>query len=443
MTELPLEELDRRVAEADALGVRALRDLRRSGSVRLDELTATRPVSTLSMLRELGERAGREPLADALAAWVRKLTLRRVLFGDLARFESAWAAPTLTDDALSSSRFSPKRALSEVLTCAEPGLRARWARALEAGALGALEAARLLGERQAEAARQLGLDGVDALLPCDDRAGVDRAAELVLEKTATYAAPRASWDAAVAACLARDAHRGWPAHLTSAWAHGLVRKTGLVDGLVLELGSLPRPLGAASFARALARLGHAFARASAPRSAPFSLAMRPFDLRCHRRAALFGSLAADPVFCHRALGLGRVEARDQARQVARALVLTLRLDAARVLVRGMFTQAARDRQGLWEGSTERALGASIPASLAGLVPRSSIEDGARFMGTLLGMTDRRVLIERFDEDWFRSPHAAQALRDEQATLAASANADQATLTQGVSDLVRALDALEA
>lgn len=441
MTDAPLEVVDRRIAEADALGVLALRELRSSGATHVG-LEATRPVSTLSALRELDERARREPLAKALGAWVQKLTLRRVLHADVVRLERAWGAEVLIDDALEPPRFSPRLALDRVLSCTEPSLRGRWARALAAGAQGPGEAARLLGERQVEAAHRLGLDGLDALLPCVDPAAVDHAAALVLSRTAALAPVGSSWELALDAALAREADRGWPAHLTSAWVQALVRGTGLTDGLTLDLGLMPRPLGATSFARVLAQLGDAFARASAPRSAPFVLVERPFDLRRARRAALFGSLVADPVFGHRALGLGRIRARDQARQVARALVITLRLDSARVLARGMYERAACDRQSLWESLTACALGAPIPAALAGVVPRLSLDDSVRFMGTALGMSDRRALIERYDEDWFRSPHAAHALREEQATLPTSPNATEEALIRGVEDLVDAVEALE-
>jgi hypothetical protein len=441
MTDAPLDVVDRRIADADALGVLALRELQSGGATHVN-LEATRPVSTLSALRELDERARREPLAKALAAWVQKLTLRRVLYADVARLERAWRADVLIDDALEPPRFSARFAFGRVLACAEPSLQGRWARALVAGARGSSEAARLLGERQVEAAQRLGLDGLDALLPCVAPAAVDRAAELVLSRTAALAPVGTSWEIALDGALAREADRGWPAHLSPAWAQGLVRGTGLTDGLALDLGLMPRPLGATSFARVLAKLGDAFARASAPRSAPFALAERPFDLRRARRAALFGSLVADPVFGHRALGLGRARARDQARQVARALVVTLRLDAARVLARGMYERAARDRQSLWESLTAQALGTPTPAALLGVVPRLSLDDGVRFMGMVLGMSDRRALIEHHDEDWFRSPHAAHALREEQATLPASPNATEEALVRGVEDLAGALEALE-
>jgi hypothetical protein len=88
------------------------------------------------------------------------------------------------------------------------------------------------------------------------------------------------------------------------------------------------------------------------------------------------------------------------------------------------------------------LGTPTPAALLGVVPRLSLDDGVRFMGMVLGMSDRRALIEHHDEDWFRSPHAAHALREEQATLPASPNATEEALVRGVEDLAGALEALE-
>ncbi len=115
----------------------------------------------------------------------------------------------------------------------------------------------------------------------------------------------------------------------------------------------------------------------------------PFDLRQARRAALFGGLVADPVFCARALGLGRGRALDQARATARRL-LSLRLDAATVaLVFGagqdggghVLLRASRDRSDRFEETTARALGAPIrersPASSRRSIPaRRSGSPGA-------------------------------------------------------------------
>jgi hypothetical protein len=52
------------------------------------------------------------------------------------------------------------------------------------------------------------------------------------------------------------------------------------------------------------------------------------------------------------------------------------------------------------------------------------------------------LIDRYDEDWFRSPHAARAIREEDAAPSFSnAVVTSAALEAGVSDIVRALEEL--
>jgi hypothetical protein len=207
---------------------------------------------------------------------------------------------------------------------------------------------------------------------------------------------------------------------------------------MLALPPLPAALGAASFARALGAFGAALADAAAPRM-PFSTSRPPFDSRRHRRAGLFASLAADPVFAARALGLGRGGARDQARGVARAMLVTLRLDAARVLLRGALESPPQEGAPRFEEHTAAALGVPIPAALLGVVPRLAPEDAVRFAGSLVAATDRRALIDRFDEDWFRSPHAARAIREEDALPASSAvPLTSAALEAGVSEIVRAL-----
>src|SRR5262249_38881735 len=147
-------------------------------------------------------------------------------------------------------------------------------------------------------------------------------------------------------------------------------------------------IGAASFARALGAFGAALAHEGAARGF-FALAHAPFDLRKARRAALFAGLAADPIFFTRALGLGRGRARDQARGVARALLISLRLDAARVLLRGALSLPRREREARFEEITAAALGVPIPPSLAGVVPRLGPDDPARFAGALLAARDRR------------------------------------------------------
>jgi hypothetical protein len=171
------------------------------------------------------------------------------------------------------------------------------------------------------------------------------------------------------------------------------------------------------------------------------IAQSPFDLRRARRSALFAGLAADPIFAARALGLGRDRARDQARGVARALLVTLRLDAARVLCRGVLSLPEGERAARFEEHTAIALGAPLPPSLAGVVPRLGPDDPVRLAGALVAARDRRELIDRFDEDWFKSPHAGRAIREEDAVVPATPLASAAALEAGLAEILRTLEQL--
>ena len=108
---------------------------------------------------------------------------------------------------------------------------------------------------------------------------------------------------------------------------------------------------------------------------------------------------------------------------------------------GALLLPARDRADRFEGLTARALGVPVPASLAGVLPRLGPGDPGRVLGAVLAASDRRRLIEGFDEDWWRSPHAALALREEHATVPAPPKPKREPLFAALDDLVAALQAL--
>lgn len=422
---------------------------------------------------------GPDPISTALAAWVQHLTLERVLHEDRLRIAEAWHAPAASISAgaargaagkgaprgRATTTVSARDALLGLLAEPSAAPRRAWADALAQAAAPIAEAARIEAQRREEAARQLGVDEAAAPLdlPCDPPDAALRLADELLERTAPLVERVSTWDAAIARAVARDASEGWPARLSLRWLEELFRPAGLTEGLELDprqLVPLPRALGASSFARALGRFGAALAEASAPRAAPFALARRPFDLRRARRAALFAGLPADPSFCARVLGLGRTRARDQARVTARALLLTLRLDAARArllhgarvgLPRSPLLLPRREGEARFEGETYRALGAPIPGALAGVVPDLRPGAALGFLGALLAARDRRLLVERHDEDWFRNPRAAEAIRGEESVFPAAPGllapvvprplASAAELEEGLAALLDHLSAL--
>jgi len=436
--DVPLEILDREVARAaGALGAaRARRPLADAPN----PLDPHRRVSTRATWLELAEAPG--PLAAELRSWVAALTLERVLWADAARRDAAWRAPsiTLAEPQVVAFTESPRDLLVRALREADPGKRRAFAGALGRGAGAVHDAARILAERRVEAARLLGADLSALEIPVDPPAALAEVAARLLADTAPMLERAGSWSSALSWSVGQGAGEGWPARLNERWLFDLFRESPLTEGLRPAMAKLPAPIGASSFARALGAFGAALADADGPRTF-FSIAGAPFDLRRPRRAALFAGLAADPVFARRALGLGRGRARDQARDVARAMLLSLRLDAARVLCRGVLSLPEGERAARFEEHTAAALGAPIPPALAGVVPHLGPDDPSRLAGALLAARDRRELVERFDEDWFQSPHAGRAIREEDATTPRTRLAPAASLDAGLAEIVRVLGEL--
>jgi hypothetical protein len=115
--------------------------------------------------------------------------------------------------------------------------------------------------------------------------------------------------------------------------------------------------------------------------------------------------------------------------------------AARARLRGVLRLPESTRAHTFEEITAATFGAPIPAPLAGVVPQLTPADPTAFLGMLLGALDRRELVERFDEDWFRNPHAAQAIREQDAAPSAPRHAALPLLRAGLSEVVRALSDL--
>lgn len=447
--DLPLHMLDREVQRAEARLRAAREPLFQRGPLAANAknpLEDARRVSSKATFQELTERSSGDPIAAGLRSWVYALTLERVLWNDTARIAAAWHDESIEVHEPEPAHVSARALLERLLDETSDGRRKAFASGLAKGAGLVADAAHIYADRRAEASRLLGVPNPDDLeIPSDPPSAASSIADRVLTLTDPLlrdaAGSAASWDDVLDRSLARDATSGWPARMSSRWMEDQLRASKLTEGLAIDLGPLPAPRGATSFALAFARFGRAFAFASLPHSAPFSLGRPPFELRASRRSALFAGLLADPVFGMRALGLSRDRAREQARSIARGFVISLRLAAAKVRLRGsLLLPLARRRERL-EEETERALGTPIPGSLVGVLPSLSPRDPADLLGYVLAARDRRELIERFDDDWYRSPHAARALREEQAVLPASPRATEASLLEALTDLGRALEAV--
>src|SRR5205823_5153249 len=162
------------------------------------------------------------------------------------------------------------------------------------------------------------------------------------------------------------------------------------EGLSVDLGPMPAPLGASSFARGLARFGSAYARAAvASGGGWFVQRSDPSELHPLRRGALFASLLIDPLFLRRKLGLSRDASREAARALATAALASMRLAASQTQVDFALAQAERI-----EEATSEALRVSVGQGLSGVLPRPDGFAGERLVAALLANDDRETLRDR-------------------------------------------------
>jgi hypothetical protein len=453
MADAPVEDLlavDREVARGVERLAKWREALRREPEAHAEEepLEVVRRVSGKSTWVALGALSPvllDVPLRDRLQAWVAALIAARVEQPE----EVAWALAA--SEARARFAGEPPRTVSwreawrgvvRARSVAEARL---WldAAADAAPALG--EIARRRAGKRLEVARRLGKEHPRELVPGAKPGELRAAAQRVLERTEDLS--REVWkpvlrEAAVPAmapalvmhaAVAREAGEGWPARLSSAW---LQEQFGArLEGLQPATGPLPEAVGASSFARALYAFGFALRVAAAPKVVPFALAHEPGARWAHRMGATFASLAADPEWQTRALGIGKRTALAQSRVLARTLLLELRLQAARVLHGDAADFAPRDR---FAELGTRLFGAELDARLCGAWPEAREDDGSRLLGAIEHHGFVRELHEQFDADWFRNPRAWTHLRAVSALAPRELPAADATLA-AVDALARSLE----
>lgn len=248
-----------------------------------------------------------------------------------------------------------------------------------------------VGEAELRAAAERVLQATEVLT----RAVVGRA-----HKARTGRAGLSSFDA-LRASLGRDgAGVDWPARLTLEWLHARFAALG---GAARPSARVPRPLGAGSFLLAAARYGEALHREECLRYAPFPLAHDPYFVDAHRTGAALALCVASPPFLARELGAGRGAAADASKALAVSLLFALRARATAMLVAldGPRSPVAR--------SADDAVGGPHAAG-AHLSPRVADDEPARFVAALTAPEHHDALVAAFDDDYYRNPRAARALR---------------------------------
>jgi hypothetical protein len=395
--------------------------------------------STWDRLGELSVSSGQEPLRVALRRWVLAFVHARIGAADdlaMAREETALHGRFEGDRPRQVSWREAWRGVVIARTPAEAGL---WLEAAGDAAPFLAPVARLRKARRIEVARRMGFELPWQAAPSPVGALRSAASRFLLR---TDDLSRAVWRESLGAepgaaavlhlAVGREAGEGWPARLTPRWLEEQFGEG--TRGLRCEVPPLPEPLGAASFARALALFGHAVRVASAAGSMPFALACDPWFVGAHRLGFVFGALAADPEFFMRALGTGRRVAAAQARVLARTELLEARMSAARMLVGGD-EPVALD---MFEDICARILGSPIDRRFHGTWPSARVDEPARWLAVVLAPELRALLRDRYDSDWFRNPRAWGYLRAQGSGPAFEA-VEESSLEAGGDALVRSFE----
>lgn len=409
--------IDRQIEETAQALVRWRQRLRDApaSAAESDPFVGRRGVSTRAALQAIQRMPDALPGKDALLRWVAFLTIERVTVEDLVEFEGTRRAPAHVVPALGRQPKSLRELGLEAVFHRDPERRAIAADAMTWRADDASSNALWWLARRHEAAVQLGIGALSTLEePFAEQLTAQTAAAIVLDATEDLArdvlSKGKSWQDALALGTAADAQEGWPARLTSRWLLDLFGGTPMLAGLKLAPGPMPAALNGASFLRAMARFGAALHRGAGRAISPmFAVAQQPFDAGPAAYGALFASLLATPAFLRRRLGLGATTAVPQQRAMARALLIGLRVCAAKAVVASMISEAAaREAHASW---VSRALCSSSPGDLAGVMPRYDARSAALLAGALLGATRRAELVSSYDEDWFDNPRGQACLRE--------------------------------
>lgn len=404
----------RRSAELAALA--APLDVERDPGAR--EL-ATSPIPVALVHEEVRyalKEAHGDPLACALRPWVETFWLEQQVYPARVEVAEAWGVPRPVRGR--SVETSARALRREILSAPQPALRARAADDLFDDARSLADRTALFLESRLEREQQTPPE-CRALAVAElaegtegDASNLVRLAWRLLEQSdePMREFDDRTWLDSVRRAVGVHANAGWPARPTARWLAGVFGTDELTRGLDLGPLAMPRAIGASSYARALGSFGMRLLEAARPRTMPFAMHQHPNGLRKHATRSLFASVVADESFAARTLGLGKGEARRHRRDVFGAFVMSLRIDAMRVLVHAALRSGADDARERARELGERVFGRGMPRDAFGVLPTMRPGDGVAFVGALDAHAHRERLVADHDEDWFRNPRALAELR---------------------------------
>jgi hypothetical protein len=414
-------EIDRQLARAGRSWLSwKLRDRTGAGDEEAHPLAAYRSVAGLSLFRRISELPESDPLRAPLRRWVYRLAEQRIDQPTLHALDRERYAEHRHPDVPGRAPVSFASLLERAL--ADGPRREAWTRLLVEHATPISARAVELWQRRREIARRMGLAHpreIEAPLP-DVPAVAETLARTTRERVRELAL--GSFAGFVERAVGSDVPGQWPARLTPQRLLDYFRDGDLLRSLSLEAAPLPASLGAASFCRALGRLGAAWYEALAPEDQPFVVAHDPYGLGRHQAAALFSLLPLNARFASRHLDISASARADVERRLGQIWLLDLAVAAFRVRLRQPALTSERSFREAFSELAHDDLGLVRPETAAGALFPLGVEDEQALLGRLLATARAEALVEAHDEDWFRNPRAIDQLRAE-ARLPPSSQAD--------------------
>lgn len=394
--------------------------------------------SSWDALSELVPSAADVPLRDALKNWVLALLLARIGRQEEVDWAQAASDPK-ADYRGDRPRFvSWREAWRGVVSATTIGDASLWLDAAAQMGPSLAPPARKRSARRLEAARRMGFAHPWDIVAPVGRAGLRQAASRLLDATEDLSLavwrqssgrPRGA-PSVVHDAVAREAGEGWPARLTPRWVDDLFGP--MARGRTIDMPALPATLGASSFVRGLRSFGYALRIGASPGSMPFALTRYSTFLAAHRLGLVLASLALEPDWQVRALGVGRRVAQAQSRVLARTALLEARTEAARLILGDDAEPAPREA---FDELGVRLFQAPLDARLRGAWPAPRDDEPARLVALLQSRTFADRLRDVFDADWYRNPRAWSHLHG-LAAIPDSEPADAETLNEQIAAWVR-------
>jgi hypothetical protein len=403
--------IDRRIARADRALRADRRALRDDPDTPQDWFDADRVVTTRSTFVDASALEPADPLREGLRRWLFRLAIARIAQPAIVEVARARAAPRIELERPEVGRFSLREIVKKIVAEPSDGRRLEWMAGLAhaSGDVSARE--RDLAFAVREIGKRLGVDDPSRLTsPCEPDVTRALAREMLdetLDLTRCALAGCASPSDVLGRIVGQNAPGVWPQ--TSLFIDEIFGHTPLLSGIEPFTGRPPPVVGASSLVRRLSAFGAAYARAAAPRAAPFVIGHDATETHPRRRGALFAMLLLDRTFLVRMLGFSRGAARGAAKTIATALLASIRLEAARTLLDPATAPPREVSEAM-----EEALLCPMPAALAAVFPRPCREADVRLVACVLASSDEHSMIERFDEDWFRNPRGLVHLRERDA-----------------------------